>query len=99
MRRQWALIRLVQGKSPMQCQVAPRPRLPMGWLAGVAVYCLAVAALAQMPQDRSATLPSLPLNTPGPARNSPLDVPAAPPAGSGQLVVDVIIDGEHTSKD
>jgi len=73
----------------------------MGWLAGVAVYCLAVAALAQTPQDRSATLPStpLPLAPPSPPRNSPLEVPAGPPAGSGQLVVDVIIDGEHTSKD
>jgi len=73
--------------------------LQSGWLAGAAVYCLALTALAQappMPQDRPASLPMTPL---APPRNSPLEVPSGPPVGSGQLVVDVIIDGEHTSKD
>ncbi len=68
-------------------------------MAGAAVYCLALAALAQappIPQDRPASLPMTPL---APPRNSPLEVPSGPPVGSGKLVVDVIIDGEHTSKD
>ncbi len=37
--------------------------------------------------------------TPLAPRNSPLETPSGPPVGSGQLVVDVIIDGEHTTKD
>jgi outer membrane protein insertion porin family len=80
-------------------QVAQRPRFQIGWLAGAALYGLALAAQAQapqMPQDRPASLPTTPLGAPG---NSPLESPAGPAVGSGQLVVDVIIDGEHTSKD
>jgi outer membrane protein insertion porin family len=77
----------------------------MGSLIGVAAYGLTLAALgmpaaiAQMPQDRPASLATtLPLSGPGNA------VPLGPPGstqsvGAGQLVVDVIIRGEHTSKD
>jgi outer membrane protein insertion porin family len=67
--------------------VARRPRIHAGWAAGAAVYGLALAALAQMPAlppDQTASVPTTPLG---------------PPAGSGQLVVDVIIEGEHTTKD
>src|SRR4051812_14854892 len=77
-------------------QVAQRPRFQAGWLAGAVIYSLAVAALAQVPQDRPASLPMTPLSPP---RNGPIESPTGPHAGSGQLVVDVIIDGEHTSKD
>src|SRR5262245_42694645 len=80
-------------------QVARRPRIVIGLLIRGVVYCLALTALAQappMPQDRHASLPMTPLN---PAQNGPIASPTGPPIGSGQLVVDVIIDGEHTSKD
>jgi outer membrane protein insertion porin family len=62
----------------------------VGWLFGAAAWCLAVIALGQYPQDRPAALP----------QNLPL-APATggPPVGAGQLVVDVIIEGNHTSKD
>src|SRR5437763_8931731 len=50
-----------------------------------------------MPPDRPATLTSTPVGAPGPP---PLENNgAAPPAGSGQLVIDVLIRGKHTSKD
>jgi outer membrane protein insertion porin family len=61
-----------------------------GWLAGAAVYCAGLAALAQVPIDRPATLPA----------SMPLAAPTGEaPLGPGQLVVDVLIRGEHTTKD
>ena len=63
---------------------------PLGWLIGACAWCLAIVALGQYPQDRPASLPmNLPL---APATGGP-------PVGAGQLVVDVIIEGNHTSKD
>jgi outer membrane protein insertion porin family len=71
-------------------RVAHRRRSHVGWLIGVASCSLALVALAQVPQERPAELPvSMPLGPPG----------ARPPLGPGQLVVDVLIRGEHTTKD
>lgn len=67
---------------------------------------LAHFAFAQYPQDRPATLPpAMPMTQPGPMLGAPNQAgPAAPygspaPATSGQLVVDVIIDGNQATKD
>ncbi len=94
----------------MQRRFAQGRRARIGWFAAIAA-CLATQfalaaqlALAQVPQDRPATLPpSLPLSSPNaayaqptrisPAGQSPNNIPP------GQLVVDVIIDGNHTTKD
>src|SRR5436190_18407594 len=91
-------------------KVAKGRRCYRGCWVGTATYCLALAALgtpaaiAQMPQDRPAVLPATPaLGSPtgvAPGSSTPLGpLGGAPPVGSGQLVVDVIIRGEHTSKD
>ena len=59
-----------------------------GLLIGASAWCLATSGFGQFPQERPAALPQdLPL---APAANQP---------GVGQLVVDVIIEGNHTSKD
>lgn len=76
-------------------QVARVRRWCPGWLVGAVVNCVALAAFGQMPQDRPATLPlTTPLGAPATAQQN-----AQPAIAPGQLVVDVIIDGEHTSKD
>lgn len=70
-------------------------RMGPGWIIGVAIYTMALVGVAQMPAprmpaDRSATVPtSVPLGPPT----------RQPQLGPGQLVVDVLIRGEHSSKD
>jgi outer membrane protein insertion porin family len=96
----------------MQRHVAPRLWCQVCIVAGIFVACLPHMLLAQypppqmsgppmpppqIPQDRPATLPGTPLGPP--TSQSPEMNGSAPPAGSGQLVVDVVIDGEHSSKD
>jgi outer membrane protein insertion porin family len=65
--------------------------------AGMAMLALCgLSASAQYPQQPPKLAPA----TGEPSAPTPLGPPGgAPPAGSGQLVVDVIIRGEHTSKD
>src|SRR5436190_1614560 len=82
----------------MQHRFAHRPFGHAGWLAAAGTYCVALAALAQVPQDQPASLPyNLPLAPPRQA--APAETIGSTPSGSGQLVVDVIIDGEHSTKD
>jgi outer membrane protein insertion porin family len=81
---------LFSGKIAMLRNVAQGAKGRAGWLAGAAVYGIGLAALAQMPIDRPAALPA--------------SIPLAPPTGGaplgpGQLVVDVLIRGDHTTKD
>jgi outer membrane protein insertion porin family len=77
------------------CHNRRAPRIQFGWVIGVAIYTMAVVSVGQMPApqmpaDRPATLPaSAPLGPPG----------SKPQLGPGQLVVDVLIRGEHSSKD
>jgi len=75
-------------------RVAHWQRCPTGWVFAAALYSLGLAALGQMPQDRPATIPA------GMPLSAPLGPPGSrPPLGTGQLVVDVLIRGEHTTKD
>jgi outer membrane protein insertion porin family len=58
-------------------------------MAGGAAYCLALVAFGQLPTGQPAAAPIAPLGPPG----------SRPPLGPGQLIVDVLIRGEHTTKD
>src|SRR5262245_5405486 len=87
-RRQGHLSHL-PGKIAMLRHVARRGQGRAGWLAGAAVYCAGLAALAQVPMDGPASRPA----------SMPLAAPTAGPLGPGQLVVDVLIRGDHTTKD
>ena len=70
-------------------QVASVRRFRFDWLVGAAVYCLALTAVGQLPQDRPATLP---LTTPLGVSATAQPGSSQPPIAPGQLVVDVIIE-------
>jgi outer membrane protein insertion porin family len=89
-RRMVPTVSSTRESTAMLRRVARWPRRPIGPIIGAAMYCLSLAALGQYPQERPAMLPaSTPLGPPG----------TTPQIGPGQLVVDVVIEGEYTSKD
>jgi outer membrane protein insertion porin family len=90
----------------MQRRFAHGRRARIGWFAAAAACLVAPLALAQVPQDRPATLPpSMSLSAPNAAYAQPTRIqpagqaPNAVNIPAGQLVVDVIIDGNNTTKD